>query len=197
MPVIVLINKGSASASEIVAGALKDRARAYLVGEKTYGKGSVQKVYPVGDNAGFRITTARYYTPSDVNIDKIGIPPDREIQMYPDFSKNDVENFNKLITDNKISSFIKQNPTATSAQITAYARELSGQYNLDVNLLRYLIRNEQNRTAIAPVYDLEYDRQLEEAVKIIRGENYNQLMKSSKTLKALQEEVNGSFPLAS
>jgi carboxyl-terminal processing protease len=197
MPVIVLINRGSASASEIVAGALKDRARAYLVGEKTYGKGSVQKVHAVGDNAGFRITTARYYTPSDVNIDKIGIPPDREIQMYTEFTKSDGESFNKLIADNKISSFIKQNPKATSAQITAYARELSGQYKLDVNLLRYLIRGEQNRTAIAPVYDLEYDRQLEEAVKIIRNEDYNQLMKSSKTLKALQDEVNESFPLAS
>jgi len=197
MPVIVLINKGSASASEIVAGALKDRARAYLVGEKTYGKGSVQKVYPVGDSAGFRITTARYYTPSDVNIDKIGIPPDREIQMYSDFSINDVEKLNKLLSENKIPAFVKQNPNATSAQISAFARELNSQYNLDVNLLRRLIRNEQNRTVIAPVYDLEYDPQLEEAVKIIRSENYNQLMKSSKTLKELQEQVDESLPLAS
>jgi carboxyl-terminal processing protease len=197
MPVIVLINRGSASASEIVAGAFKDRARAYLVGEKSYGKGSVQKVYPVGDNGGFRITTARYFTPSDVNIDKIGIPPDREIKMYSDFSKNDVENLNKLIADNKISAFIKKTPNATSAQISVFANELNKQYSLDVNLLRRLIRSEQNRTVMAPVYDLEYDQQLEEAVKIIRGEDYNKLMKSSKTLKALQDEVNESLPLAS
>ncbi|MDR2701405.1 MAG: S41 family peptidase [Spirochaetaceae bacterium] len=197
MPVIVLINRGSASASEIVAGALKDRGRAYLVGEKTYGKGSVQKVYPVGNHEGFRLTTARYYTPSDVNIDKIGIPPDKEIQLYPDFSAADAEKFKSLISSNKIPAFVKENPKASAAQINAFARELNSQFGLDINLLRRLIRNEQTRTVIAPVYDLEYDTQLEEAVKILRSGNYNQLMKSSKTLKALQEEAEEALPLAS
>jgi len=197
MPVVVLINKGSASASEIVAGALKDRGRAYLVGEKTFGKGSVQKVYPVGDNEGFRITTARYYTPSDANIDKIGIPPDREVVLYPEFSASDAEKLKLLIEANKIPAFVEQNPSATSAQINAFARELNSQYSLDINLLRRLIRNEQTRKIIAPVYDLEYDPQLEEAVKILRGGNYEQLMKSSKTLKALQEEADEALPLAS
>jgi len=197
MPVVVLINKGSASASEIVAGALKDRGRAYLVGEKTYGKGSVQKVYPVGDSEGFRITTARYYTPSDVNIDKIGIPPDREVLLYPEFSASDTEKLKQLIEANKIPAFVEKNPSATAAQINAFARELNSQYSLDINLLRRLIRNEQTRKIIAPVYDLEYDPQLEEAVKILRGGNYEQLMKTSKTLKALQEEADDAFPLAS
>jgi carboxyl-terminal processing protease len=167
------------------------------VGEKTYGKGSVQKVYPVGSNAGFRLTTARYYTPSDVNIDKIGIPPDREIQLYPDFSVSDTEKLKELISSNKIPAYIKGNPAASGAQINIFARELNGQFGLDTNLLRRLIRNEQTRTVIAPVYDLEYDIQLEEAVRILRGGNYNQLMKNSKTLKALQEEAEDSLPLAS
>jgi len=197
MPVVVLINKGSASASEIVAGALKDRGRAYLVGEKTFGKGSVQKVYPVGENEGFRITTARYYTPSDANIDKIGIPPDREVVLYPEFSVSDTDKLKLLIVANKIPGFIEQNPSASSAQINAFARELNTQYGLDINLLRRLIRNEQTRKIIAPVYDLEYDPQLEEAVKILRGGNYEQLMKTSKTLKELQEEADDALPLAS
>ncbi|GHV84809.1 peptidase S41 [Spirochaetia bacterium] len=196
MPLIVMINKGSASASEIVAGALKDRGRAYLVGEKSYGKGSVQKVYPVGANTGFRITTARYYTPSDVNIDKIGIPPDREV-LFPEFSAADVEKLNELLKSNAIAAFVADNPNATSAEIDAFAGELTAAYHLDSTLLRRLIRNEQNRTVIAPVYDLEYDIQLQEAVKILRSGNYTQLMKTSKTLRDLQEEADDTLPLAS
>ena len=74
-PVIILINRGSASASEILAGALKDQKRAYLVGERSYGKGAVQQIFPLGET-GFKLTMSRYYTPSDANIDKVGISPD-------------------------------------------------------------------------------------------------------------------------
>jgi carboxyl-terminal processing protease len=190
IPIVVLINKGSASASEIVAGALKDRGRAYLVGEKSFGKGSVQQVYPLMDNkVGFKITTARYYTPSDVNIDKIGIPPDREVK-FPEFTADDTEKLNTLINANKIPDFIKAHPKANAAEIEAYGRQLSREYQLDASLLSRLIRNEQNRTTIAPVYDLEYDVQLQEAVNIIRKESFSGLMQTSKTLKALQEEAS-------
>ena len=187
IPVIVLINRASASASEIVAGALKDRGRAYLVGEKSYGKGSVQQVYPL-DKAGFKITTARYYTPSDVNIDKIGIPPDREV-LFPEFTEGDAEQLNALINSGKITEFIKDNPNAGTPDINSFARQLNKDYNLDTSLLQRLIRNEQNRTSIAPVYDLEYDVQLQAAVKILREEDYKTLMQTSKTLKALQDEA--------
>ncbi|MDR1278996.1 MAG: S41 family peptidase [Treponema sp.] len=195
IPVIVLINRGSASASEIVAGALKDRGRAYLVGEKSFGKGSVQQVYPL-ERSGFKITTARYYTPSDVNIDKIGIPPDREVK-FPEFTDADAEKLGELIKSNKIATFIKGNPGADSADIDLYARVLSREYQLDIPLLRRLIRNEQNRTTIAPVYDLEYDIQLQEAVNILQDGTYGLLMQTTKTLKALQEEASGDLPLAS
>lgn len=198
IPIVVLINRGSASASEIVAGALKDRGRAYLVGEKSYGKGSVQQVYPLMDNkTGFKITTARYYTPSDVNIDKIGIPPDREVK-FPEFTAEDAEKLNTLITENKIPDFIKDHPQASPLEIEAFGRQLGREYQLDASLLSRLVRNEQNRTTIAPVYDLEYDVQLQEAVNIIRDGGFRTLMQTSKTLKALQEEASQEdFPLAS
>jgi carboxyl-terminal processing protease len=195
IPVIVLINRGSASASEIVAGALKDRGRAYLVGEKSYGKGSVQQVYPI-DTAGFKITTARYYTPSDVNIDKIGIPPDREVK-FPDFTDADVEELNSLLQANRITPFVEANPKADASEVDAFARSLAGNFKLDISLLKRLIRNEQNRTSIAPVYDLEYDAQLQEAVDILRGGSYRALMQTTRTLKALQEEASTEQPLAS
>ncbi|MDR2468809.1 MAG: S41 family peptidase [Spirochaetaceae bacterium] len=185
IPVVVLINHGSASASEIVAGALKDRGRAYLVGEKSYGKGSVQQVYPL-EKSGFKITTARYFTPSDVNIDKVGIPPDREI-LFPKFSAEDTDSLNKLINSNKIPAFVEANPHAPPGVSDSFARQLNEEYHLDFNLLRRLIRDEQNRTVIAPVYDLEYDVQLQEAVKIIREGIYYQLIKNTKTLRDLQQ----------
>jgi len=75
-PIVVLINGGSASASEIVAGALKDHRRAILVGERTFGKGSVQTVMPLQSDGAIRLTTARYYTPSGRSIQALGVAPD-------------------------------------------------------------------------------------------------------------------------
>jgi carboxyl-terminal processing protease len=80
-PIAVLINGYSASAAEIVAGALKDLKRGILVGERTFGKGSVQTVQPLGNGVGLRLTTARYYTPSKKTIHEIGITPDIEVPI--------------------------------------------------------------------------------------------------------------------
>ncbi|NLG74893.1 MAG: hypothetical protein GX535_01520 [Xanthomonadaceae bacterium] len=79
-PIVVLVNSGSASASEIVAGALRDHRRATLVGQTTYGKGSVQTVMPLSNGQALKLTTSRYFTPSGASIHKTGIVPDRTIE---------------------------------------------------------------------------------------------------------------------
>ncbi len=81
LPVAILINKGSASASEITSGALKDNGRAVLVGEKTFGKGLVQGINRLEDGSGVNITIARYLTPNDTDINKKGISPDLEVKL--------------------------------------------------------------------------------------------------------------------
>ncbi|GHV48328.1 carboxyl-terminal processing protease [Synergistales bacterium] len=80
MPMAVLINEGSASASEIVAGALYDRERAVTVGKKSFGKGSVQRLFPLTDGSGVYVTIARYHTPSGKIIDHVGLLPDIEVE---------------------------------------------------------------------------------------------------------------------
>lgn len=87
-PMIVLINGGSASASEIVAGALQDNKRALILGTRSFGKGSVQTILPLSDGSGLRLTTARYYTPSGRSIQLDGIHPDIELAFVAPDRKN-------------------------------------------------------------------------------------------------------------
>lgn len=84
LPMVVLVNTGSASASEIVAGALQDYKRATILGSQTFGKGSVQTIRPIGGNAAVKLTTARYYTPAGRTIQARGIMPDLPVDEYPD-----------------------------------------------------------------------------------------------------------------
>ncbi len=84
-PIVVLINEGSASASEIVSGALKDNKRAVLLGEKSFGKGSVQSLLPLPDGDGIKLTIAKYYTPSGISINGKGIEPDIKVVEDSDY----------------------------------------------------------------------------------------------------------------
>ena len=96
-PLIVLINRGSASASEIVSGALKDHKRAILLGEKTFGKGSVQTIIPLKNKGGLRLTTAKYYLPSGTSISEIGVEPDIVVkESKENFKINDDKKDNQL-----------------------------------------------------------------------------------------------------
>jgi len=96
-PLIILINRGSASASEIVSGALKDHKRAILLGEKTFGKGSVQSIIPLKDKGAIRLTIAKYYLPSGTSISQIGVDPDITVkEKKENFKINDKENDNQL-----------------------------------------------------------------------------------------------------
>ena len=117
LPIVVLINSGSASASEIVAGALQDHKRAIIMGVKSFGKGSVQTIIPVQRNSAMRLTTARYYTPSGNSIQATGIIPDievkqaniEELDQFIDRRESDLKDHLSNPNDNNTKENIEEN----------------------------------------------------------------------------------------
>jgi len=95
-PIIVITNNGSASASEILAGALKDHKRAIILGEATYGKGSVQSIIPLRNGGGMRLTISKYYLPSGKSISEVGVTPDILVEESGENFKIDSETDNQL-----------------------------------------------------------------------------------------------------
>ncbi len=188
IPVVILLNKGSASASEILAGAMKDDRLAYLVGETSYGKGSVQQVIDLLNEDAMKITMARYYTPSDANIDKLGIPPDREI-LFPVLTDVEEKALTELLKTTKIADYVADKSALTEAQAESYARTLAKTYPVEIRILKRLVMQEFYRTHISPLYDLEYDIQLKAAVDILLKENVSVLLKTTKTVRELQDAV--------
>ena len=140
-PLIVLINSGSASASEIVAGALKDHARAIIVGTRSFGKGSVQSIIPLPGNGAMRLTTARYYTPSGVSIQAKGIEPDIKVEAgITDLKKEELERGRE---ENLRGALDKKNSTTKT--------------------------DDNKKSEITPSEKLLQDNQISRAVDLIRG----------------------------
>jgi carboxyl-terminal processing protease len=107
---VVLINSGSASASEIVAGALKDHGRALIMGTRSFGKGSVQSVIPMPGHGAMRLTTARYYTPSGVSIQATGIEPDILVELAV---VEDIED--GVVREEDLRGALEKSDTATTS----------------------------------------------------------------------------------
>jgi len=105
IPITVLVNGGSASASEIVSGALQDHHRAAIIGEKTFGKGSVQIVVPLGEDEGIKLTVARYYLPSGRTIQNKGVTPDALV--YPGKVPNKDKNSEFMLKENELKQHLK------------------------------------------------------------------------------------------
>ena len=184
IPIVVLINGGSASASEILAGALKDSKKAYLVGEKTYGKGSVQEPRALPYDDGMKITIAKYYTPSGASIDKVGIPPDEKVDL-PNISKEEQEIYVDLMNSNRIFDFANEHENASEKEIEAFAEELYKDFPLDKRVLRRLIRI--SATTGEMFYDLDYDTQLQRAIEIVNSQDFSELLENTKTLKEIED----------
>ena len=168
LQVAVLIDGGSASSSEILAGALKDNERAILLGSTSFGKGLVQNVYPFGEDY-FKVTAARYLTPARQDIHEIGIIPDIEM-TEPELTDEEVEHYRTLIETNRIKEFVKEHPIQDPAADQALIEELRSEgILLPERYLQRLIRSEYEYLMdFPPVYDLDYDLVLQEALRVLK-----------------------------
>jgi carboxyl-terminal processing protease len=136
-----------------------------------------------------KLTMARYYTPSDVNIDKIGIPPDYEIKNIETMTPEEEEAYTKLIQSNIVSETGEKSPNMKESDIALAASVIAKTYPIEERLIRRLLRIQVQRTQTSPLYDLDYDIQLAKAIEIIQNNDFNELMRKTKTLKELQESA--------
>lgn len=148
IPILVLINEGSASASEIVAGALQDHDRAVIMGKKSFGKGSVQTVLPLQDNNGIKLTTSRYYTPNGRSIQAEGIKPD--ILVKTNVSDGEQDKSFKFVRESDLAGHLEQNDDEKSSAETDTSKS-----------------DQQIKTVTVPAND-EGDAVLDEALNILK-----------------------------
>ena len=168
IPLIILTNGGTASSSEILAGALRDNDRAVIVGSTSFGKGLVQNVYPFDAGDYFKITSGRYLTPDGIDIHEVGIVPDVDV-VEPELSEEELNILTRLQEEKLIDSFTAEHDEFVDEEVDAFVEELQNSgYTLSSRYLRKLIRNAFEETMdVVPVYDLEFDLVLQRALEII------------------------------
>ncbi len=177
IPLVVLVNEGSASASEIVAGALQDHKRATIMGSQTFGKGSVQTVRPLGPDTGLKLTTARYYTPSGNSIQAKGIVPD---VMVDETAEGNV--FAALRTrEADLQKHLNSPGEARSAPLTDAQRAAEQQRDQEREAARKKLEEEARKNPsqrLVPEFGSEKDFQLQQALNQLKGKP----VQASKTL---------------
>ncbi len=165
LPIVVMINEGSASASEILAGALQDHHRAIILGEKSFGKGSVQTVIPLRNNAAMRITTARYYTPSGNSIQAKGIEPDVVVKPA---KIEEIESYGLNLSEADLQGALKNEQTDKDKK--------KNKKNKNTN-------KKSDKSSADDEYDDSKDYQLVRALDLVKalylyGQNDNAVVKS-------------------
>ena len=153
LPLIVLVNGNSASAAEIVAGALKDHKRAKVVGRRTFGKGSVQTVIPLSDDAGLKLTIARYYTPNGTSIQAKGIQPDVVMSEF-DPKENKKHKKVAMVSEANLKNHIDNEDEAESVED-------------ENNGVRYVEISDDPPRPLDP----QTDYQVQQSLKILKGKN--------------------------
>ncbi len=164
VPLVVLVNGGSASASEIVTGALQDYGRAKVMGTQTFGKGSVQTVLPLGPDTALKLTTARYYTPNGESIQARGIKPNYVVDPLPSGDPYAALRMREADYSNQIGTGAAPSPAASAADAQREQSEEQARRQLEIEIAK-----DPSKFPKLPEYGSKADWQLEQALNELQG----------------------------